>query len=576
MAIPRIEPPGGKGAPLPRPLPTAQADRLRRIFTLQRHGDMHEAASLTEGIDLSLEVDGTKLGRSMLGYVLADRYLGRFTKPGANELTAWLTAYADLPDAPAIRALLLTRLPRGATPPPFIQFASLATDATAPAPVPEDTAPAKVALERNPSLDRAVWEEARTGKPGGVGRLLAKLHTSSPANVAQLRGEAGRILFTLNRDQEAYDVASPGADEAALAGFQAGLAAWRMHRPDLARQMFEAGWHAPVTTPSLRAATAFWAARTHLRTQDPTAYAPWMRKAAAEADTFYGFLARRTLGLGLGFAPDGSEDREILGTADVDAMMGYPAGVRAFALLQIGESDRAENELRLLWPEVAHAPALGRAIMLVAKEAGLSDLAAQVADLMQAADGRPRDAIRFRVPRLRPDGGFKIDPAMLYGIARAESEFSTTMVSSAGALGVMQVMPETASLVLRVSPRAAARSLVGDPEYNLDVGQRYINYLASLDVVGGDLIRTIASYNAGPGTVEKWQSTIRDNDDPLLYIAAIPTEETRVYVPRVLTYTWIYATRMHLPVPSLDELAAGAWPRNHPRDPVQEAVARLH
>ena len=191
-----------------------------------------------------------------------------------------------------------------------------------------------------------------------------------------------------------------------------------MQRPDLARPMFEAAWRAELTTSALKAGAAFWAARAHLRTNDPAAYVPWMTRAAAERRTFYGFLARRTLGLGFGFGPGGREEREVLGPADIDAVAAHPEGLRAFALLQVGQDARADAELRLLWPAAQNAPALGRAIMLVAQNAGLSELAAQLADLLQTADGRPRDEMRFPVPHLRPNGGFKIDPAMVYGLAR--------------------------------------------------------------------------------------------------------------------------------------------------------------
>ena len=54
-----------------------------------------------------------------------------------------------------------------------------------------------------------------------------------------------------------------------------------------------------------------------------------------------------------------------------------------------------------------------------------------------------------------------------------------------------------------------------------------------------------------------------DHGDPLLFLEAIPTDETRAYVQRVLTFTWIYAARLHLPAPSRDELSAGALPGFH-------------
>jgi soluble lytic murein transglycosylase-like protein len=583
FAVPRIAPRGGAPVSLPQPLPPSEAVRIRRIFTLQQAGNIAAAAREAELLDGALSVRGQPIGHAMLGHILADRYLGRFSKPGPDLLQYWLAGFPDLPDAPAIHALLTARLPRGTKLPIAPAVVGLATDSTpSSAPVPEETEPAARKLARNPGLDRSVWDAARSARRDAVPRLLARTQGLSPGYASQLRGEAGQILFTLNRDQDAYDIASEGArlcgrregcDDASLAGYVAGLAAWRMSRLDLARPMFEAAWRAEGTTSSLKAAAAFWAARAHLRIGDPSGYVPWMNKAAEEKRTFYGLLARRTLGLGMGFTPSGREERETLGEADIEAIAATPEGLRAFALLQVGQDSRAESELRRLWPAAQNKPALGRSIMLVAKAAGLTGLAAQLADLVATDDGRPRETTRFPIPRLRPDGGFTVDPALIYAVARTESNFDATMISSAGARGLMQIMPETASFVMG-SARAA--SMLSDPEYNLYLGQRYVSYLATHEAVGGNLLRLLASYNSGPNGFGKWSGGVRDNGDPLLFIEAIPVDETRAYVPRVLTYTWIYAARMHLPAPSLDELAAGAWPVYHPMPPRQEPPARLH
>jgi len=74
----------------------------------------------------------------------------------------------------------------------------------------------------------------------------------------------------------------------------------------------------------------------------------------------------------------------------------------------------------------------------------------------------------------------------------------------------------------------------------------------------------LATYNAGLANVLHWRDTIRSDNDPLLFIEAIPNDETRRFVEHTLTYTWIYAARLHLPAPSLDELAAGRFPRFTP------------
>ncbi len=607
LAIPRLSPFGsGEEVALPQPLAPSDAAQIRRILSLQAHGAIEAAERETTKLDTS-----SALGHAMLGTILADRYLGRFTRPDAATLAKWLARWPDLPEAQAIYALMLSRLPRGASRPPPPVLAALpaahggapVVDETVPEEmmpeemVPEETGPDERALVRNPDLDRSVAKAARDRGAGGVRRLLAHTSGLTGSYASQLLGEAARTLFTLNRDQEAFELAAegvhacrrwpqPNCQSAALAGYAAGLAAWRMHETDQARAMFEAAWRARLTTPSLRGAAAFWAARARLVGRDAGGYLIWLRRAAAERDTFYGLLAGRMLQQRGASAPGEraarhDQERETLGEADLDAVAAWPQGLRAFALLQIGQPDRAEAELRQLWPVVADTPPLARAVMLVADRAGFSDLAAQSADLLQAADGRPRDEMRFRVPHLRPDGGFSVDPAMIYALARTESNFNATEISSAGARGIMQIMPDTADSIATVGAKgqrheARLLRMLQDPSANLALGQKYVTYLASHAAVGGDLIRLLASYNCGPGRFGQWGDAVRDDGDPLLFIEAIPIDETRAFVPRVLTYTWIYARRLHLPTPSLDELAAGEWPRYHPLLVRGEAVARLH
>lgn len=580
LAIPRLPPANGGGVALPRPLAPSEATKIRRIFALQSRGDIPAALRETAWLDTT-----STLGDAMLAHILADRYLGPYLRPSADQLRGWLDRWPTLPDTRALRALLVVRMPDGETVPALPP--DLLPAAANPAPVPEETEPAATALTRNPSLDRAVWEAARTRGPDAVTRLLR--HTSGLAlpYAAQLRGEAGQILFTMNRDADALDIASEGVRDcrpggggacarAALAGYAAGLAAWRLERYDTAARMFEAAWRSDVTTPALKAGAAFWAVRAHLRAQDGALVWPWLQRAADQKRTFYGLLARRLLGLPLGVGHLGPGEQETLGEADVDAVAATPEGLRAFALLQVDQPERASAELRLLWPAAQRSRPLARAVMLVAEQAGLSDLAVQFADLLAAADGRPRESMRFPVPNLRPAHGFRVDPAMIYGLARTESNFDSALVSSAGARGLLQIMPDTASFIVGTAFSRAYRTLLHDPAINLDLGQRYVDYLAGNEAVHGDLIRLLAAYNCGPGNFAHWASQIRDNGDPLLFIEAIPIDETRAHVPRVLTYTWIYAAELHLPAVSLDELAAGAWPRYHPLDHPQAPAPRLH
>jgi soluble lytic murein transglycosylase len=533
IAIPRVALPGGNpGVALPRPLDPSDAARIRRIFAWQERGNIPDATRAAAEIADPL----------LAGHILADRYLGRFHRSTPDELTNWLERYPDLPDAPAIHVLLMRRLPKGAKAPAAPHLAAL-PNASPVEPVPEDFGPPEDA---------------------GSGRSRA--------------AAAARMLFTSNRDPDALRTALAVLRKArpdqpiGEAGVVAGLAAWRLGRIELAQTCFEAAADA-VAPVRIRAAAAFWAARAHLRLRDHAGYVAWLRRAAEQRRTFYGLIARRRLGLEAGLVPG----HDLAAEADVEAIAATPRGWRAFALLQVGQPERAEAELRLLWPEMKDDPPLRRSLLLVAANAGLTDLAAQLVALVETEEGQPHDELRFAVPRLRPAGGFRIDPAMVYALTRLESNFDAAAVSPAGARGLMQIMPLTARYI--TGDQSLGSTALHDPSLNLDVGQRYVAFLAHQDAIGSDLIRLLASYNAGPGSFLRWSSTVRDEGDPLLFIEAIPNDETRAFVQHVLTYTWIYAARLRLPAPSLDELATGEFPRFTPLAPQGKllvAAPRVH
>ncbi|HYZ32470.1 MAG TPA: lytic transglycosylase domain-containing protein, partial [Crenalkalicoccus sp.] len=301
-----------------------------------------------------------------------------------------------------------------------------------------------------------------------------------------------------------------------------------------------------------------WTARAAVRARRPAEYVPWMLQAAQEPRTFYGLVARRSLGLPMVF----DWTRDLAGEAEAAALAETAGGWRALALLQVGQAERAEAELRLLFGRAQGNAGLLRGMLVVATQAGLTQLSNQLAGASQEADGQPRDFARFPVPRLLPQGGYRVDPALLYAVALQESRFDTAAISPAGARGLMQLMPATASYLANdPTLSAGAQHRLHDPGLSLELGQRYLHYLARNELVEGDLIRLLAAYNAGPGGLQKWLPAVRYRDDPFLFIEAIPVDETRDFVRRVLAYSWIYASRLGLPAPSLDRLAAGGFPR---------------
>jgi soluble lytic murein transglycosylase-like protein len=564
---------------MPRPLSPSDAVLVRRIFRAQSSGDLA----------LAVRETGELENMMLLGSILADRYLGAFHRSSPAELTDWLDRYGDQSDAPAIHSLLLRRLPKGVAPPPApishteaqtslaaasLARPSLAQDSLAsnlPPPLNALTSAAvrhdddddtdDVPIKRNAALDRQVLAYASAGNDIVALRLIDRSKGLDPAYRALLRAEVARVLFIQNHDAAALDLAAnalrdaPVGRQVALAGLVAGLAAWRSHAPDVAATYFVTAANAPVASMAQHAAGAFWAARAARQIGEPVVAAYWLSQAATYPLTFHGLIAQRALRMHAGIGTD----RDTLSQADVDAVAATAHGLRAFALLQVGETSRAEAELRALWPTTKTDPTLGRALRLVASGAGLVDLAAQLAELTQDDNSPARNDHGLPLPALHPTGGFRIDPALVYALTRLESDFDSSAVSPAGARGLMQIMPMTARFMTGNS--SLEEELLRDPAFNLALGQRYVAYLATQVGLDGDLIRMLASYNIGPGRFAQLNLTIRDNNDPLLFIEAIPNAETRTFVRRALTYAWIYAARLGRRPTGLDALVAGEFPR---------------
>jgi soluble lytic murein transglycosylase-like protein len=533
---------------MPKPLSPSDAVALRRILTYQNQNRIPDAVRAT----------GELTNPLLQGSVLADRFLGRTYRSSAAELTEWLSLYRDQPEALKIHALLQSKMPKGVALPSKPDIPSL-SPSMRPAPAADAFGANRNNSMPADSVARSAVDLASQGKVAQALRLT-KAYRLQPAAAARLRAQVAQVLFTGNDDENALRVVQDSlkntapTDQNSLTWYIAGLTAWRLERFNDARMFFQGGADATITTPYLRAACAFWASRSARQQQNPWETIRWLKVAAEDRTTFHGLLARRLLRMDIGPVPSG----DLLTQADVDAVAATASGWRAFALLQIGQPDKAEAELRMLWPAIQQSAVLGRSVLLVASAAGLSDLAAQLAGLIQGPEGR-FDALRYPTPRLRPAGGFRVDRALVYALARTESNFDPAAVSPAGARGLMQIMPATADWITGRLGMAPQR--LHEPSVNLEIGQRYVSHLASLDGVGDDLIRVLASYNSGPGNFQRWGAAIRDNGDPLMFIEAIPVAETRDFVPEVLAASWIYAARMREALPTLDSLAAGEFPR---------------
>ena len=159
-----------------------------------------------------------------------------------------------------------------------------------------------------------------------------------------------------------------------------------------------------------------------------------------------------------------------------------------------------------------------------------------------------------------PDGGWRVDRALVFAHALQESNFRANAISPAGARGLMQVMPATAQYIARRKGTTVSGSL-STPSTNMEYGQSYIEQLRDMAQTGGLLPKVIAAYNAGPAPLDRWNLNTAASKDPLLYIESIPYWETRGYVTIVLRNYWMYQQQSGQKTVSRSALVQGQWPR---------------
>jgi soluble lytic murein transglycosylase len=347
---------------------------------------------------------------------------------------------------------------------------------------------------------------------------------------------------------------------AALGAWTAGLAAFRVGRfADAAGAFDQVAARGAAT--DLAAAAAYWASRAHLAAGRPELVAERLETAAKASNSFYGLLARRSLGL----APvlDWSEPDFI--TADWNHLKDLAGARRAAALVEIGQLGLGDRELRHLaqTSNEANYPALLR----LAARFGLSATQYSLAVRPPVGIEAPLSA-RYPAPDWLPARGWRVDKALVFAHALQESTFVTTATSRTGAKGIMQLMPATArqvkaqidaSAVTGAAPSASGD--LADPGFNIEVGQTYLEALRDSIHTQGLLPKVIAAYNAGPGSVMRWNAGLDDRGDPLLFIESIPFKETRHYVEVVMRNLWMYQLRDGVQPESMDAIAAGLWPR---------------
>jgi soluble lytic murein transglycosylase len=340
------------------------------------------------------------------------------------------------------------------------------------------------------------------------------------------------------------------------------LTAWRTNHKADAAKLFS-GLLKDDDLPRWKAsAAAFWAYRSYDAVGNKGDARKYLAMAAEEPRSFYGILARKTLKQPLGL----DNKPEALTSSAASEIANDPAVRRIMALAEVNRGELAEKELRAMFPDVDAAKKLQ--LLSLAHELNLASVQIAMAKQLGREDGRMLDYARYPIPHWQPQNGFKVDPALIYALVRQESGFHASAVSPDGALGLMQLMPQTANLMKKsmgsdildskLSQLAANDS---DPMFNMALGQNYVQHLLENDLVEGNLFYMLTAYNAGPGRLSEWKDSIAAKNDPLFFVESIPFAETRNYVMQVMTNYWIYSELAGNPSSSIYALLSGHWPQ---------------
>lgn len=467
-------------------------------------------------------------------------------------LLDWLEDGTQLPQAAQIARLSTTR---GATGQPSLPYAR---ETYAQGGMPRRTRPRSISDGSMPAdIAANIQQHIVDDNPDGARLVLDGIDAllSSEAR-AEWRQKVAWSYFIENRDAEALAIAQTvGAGSGpwvAEGDWTAGLAAWRLGDCQIAGDAFQRAG-ASTASPELRTAALYWAARAALRCRQPDLSARLLSDAAGDDRTLYGMLAAEQLGRQL---PDRMESADLT-AQDWQAIGNLPNVRVAVALHEIGR-DALGSEVLLHQSRIGDPGDYG-ALTRLARALGFPQT--QLAMAYNAPNGaEPDPASYYPAPRYAPYNGWQVDPALAFSHILQESAFRPNATSQANAQGLMQITPITVRQHAPTLGLSAGGVDIYDPATNLAFGQQNLIMLRDHPTTRGRLPVIMAAYNAGMTPIGRWESEINDQEDPLLYMEAIPYWETREYVAIVLRNYWMYERQANARSATRMALAQNGWP----------------
>lgn len=325
-------------------------------------------------------------------------------------------------------------------------------------------------------------------------------------------------------------------DYTSLAWLGGSIALERLNEPRSALALFDryarAGHSLQVQTKG-----EYWAARAAVAAGQSNLANGYLQRAAAYPDLFYGQLALERLGRAV--PPPAAALPQYTTTSVQRTAFNSRRLVQALRILQ--QQGRSEEQAMFV-------QALARSLdndvdrnlaLELSDQLGRKDLPVWVS---RAARTKGSSFyVRQAYPMLSASVSSNLW-SLAHGISRQESSFDPYALSHAGARGMMQLMVGTArDQARKLGVGFDSYRLLSDPSYNVMLGSAYFQH--ELDVWGGSVPLAVASYNAGSGNVSKWVRELGDprgQVDVVGWIEAIPFDETRGYVQRVIENSVVY------------------------------------
>lgn len=355
-----------------------------------------------------------------------------------------------------------------------------------------------------------------------------------------------RLALDMGRARDAYRIAAAHGAESpakrAEAEFHAGWYALRfVKNPKQARQHF-AAIEKIGKTPITRSRALYWLGRTAEAQNNKSAAKAHYQAASEYKTAFYGQLAREKLGksrLGLTSAPKPNQrDRTAFARNEL---------ILAIKRLETAKFGELTPQFYRTLGKTLTNPGELALVTQMAQSKGLHQLALMVGKTA-VSRGLDVDLLAFptaaipRKAKVQKDVGKPV----VYAIARQESAFNPQAVSSAGARGLLQLMPATARETAKKAGMSYSKGrLTSDAAYNATLGAAHLGEL--LDSFNGSYVLTFAAYNAGSSRSHKWMKAYGDprtnRVDTIDWIERIPFTETRNYVQRIMENLVIYRAR---------------------------------